>query len=150
MRFRKIIIAILCFAIAGYISYWIKEIIDTRYPEYALPTVKVTADGQPLEVSMSDCSWSFLNGETYVVQPPDNLYDVSLPHNAVLGGEQLEIQFSQKVQVLRIYRSEPYSYNFIMAEEDLVIPYDKGGYIYQVYAQFERGYEMIYFYVVVE
>ena len=99
---------------------------------------------------MSDCSWSFLNGETYVVQPPDNLYDVSLPHNAVLGGEQLEIQFSQKVQVLRIYRSEPYSYNFIMAEEDLVIPYDKGGYIYQVYAQFERGYEMIYFYVVVE
>ena len=64
MRLRKVILAVLCFILAGFVSFWIKELIDARNPGYAVPRVTVTADGKPVSAALSECSWSFLTQET--------------------------------------------------------------------------------------
>ena len=74
---------------------------------------------------------------------------MDIPRNDCMGGEKLEIKYSQPTDLVRIYRTLPYTYDFIVAEDELVVPYEAGGYIYQVYAQFPRGYEVILFYIVV-
>ena len=150
MRIRKIIIGMLCFVFAGFAAFWIKELIDSKYPAYAVPEVKVTADGIPIDCTMSECSWSFLTQETYNVEFSGNLFDMDIPRNSGMGGERLEVVFSQPTENVRIYRTKPYTYDFIVADGELQIPFEKGGYIYQVYAQFSRGYEVIFFYIVVE
>lgn len=149
MRFRKVILAVLCFILAGFVSFWIKELIDARNPSYAVPRVTVTADGRPVSAALSECSWSFLTQETYTVDYSGNLFDMDIPRNDCMGGEKLEIQYSQPTDLIRIYRTLPYTYDFIVAEDELIVPYEAGGYIYQVYAQFPRGYEVILFYIVV-
>ena len=150
MKFRKIIIGILCFVLAGFIAFWIKELIDSKYPAYAVPEVTVTVDGIPIQCTMSECSWSFLTQETYNVEFSGNLFDMDIPRNSVMGGEKLDIKFSQTAENVRIYRTKPYTYDFIVADGELQVPFERGGYIYQVYAQFKRGYEVIFFYIVVE
>ncbi len=150
MRFRKIILAVLCFILAGFISFWIKELIDARNPAYAVPEVHVTADGKQISATMSECSWSFLTKETYNVEYSGNLFDMDIPRNDLMGGEQLEISFSQPAELIRIYRTRPYTYDFNVEDDGLIVPYEEGGYIYQAYAQFDRGYEVILFYIVVD
>lgn len=150
MRIKKVVIGILCFIVAGFVAFWIKELIDSRYPAYAIPQVTVTADGIPIEGTMSECSWSFLTQETYSVEFSGNLFDMDIPRNTVMGGERLEIVFSQPTEKIRVFRTKPYTYDFIVADDELQIPFDQGGYIYQVYAQFSRGYEVVFFYIVVE
>ena len=94
MKIRKIIIGLLCFILSGFIAFWTKELIDSRYPAYAIPEVTVTADGIPISGTMSECSWTFLTQETYNVEFSGNLFDMDIPRNSVMGGEKLEISFS--------------------------------------------------------
>ena len=150
MKIGKIIIGLLCFILSGFIAFWTKELIDSRYPAYAIPEVTVTADGIPISGTMSECSWTFLTQETYNVEFSGNLFDMDIPRNSVMGGEKLEISFSLPMESVRVFRTKPYTYDFIVADDELQIPFEQGGYIYQVYAQFKRGYEVIFFYVVVE
>ncbi|MBR3354255.1 MAG: hypothetical protein IKG47_02670 [Oscillospiraceae bacterium] len=150
MKIRKIIIGLLCFVLAGFIAFWIKELIDSRYPAYAIPEVHVTVDGVPIDCTMSECSWSFLTQDTYNVEFSGNLFDMDIPRNSVMGGEKLEISFSQPTDNMRVFRTKPYTYDFIVADDEMQIPFERGGYIYQVFAQFKRGYEVVFFYIVVE
>ena len=73
---------------------------------------------------MSECSWSFLTQDTYNVEFSGNLFDMDIPRNSVLGGERLEISFSQPTENIRVFRTKPYTYDFIVADDEMQIPFE--------------------------
>ena len=66
------------------------------------------------------------------------------------GGEQLGIDFSVEPVSATISRTRSYTYEFSeIGEKDLTIPYESGGYIYEVSAEFASGSVTWYFYIIV-
>lgn len=149
MRIKKILLALLLFSLAAAAGYFIKETIDARYPEYALPRITATADGEELVCVMDSCSWSFLTGETYNYGANESIFELELTKNELIGGETLAISFSQQPLEVSVSRSERYSYDFSPCGDDLTVPYEAGGYLYEIWANYERGYELFYLYIVV-
>ena len=146
---KKLLLVLLMFAAAAASGYWIKEFVDARNPQYAVPEMEVTADGQALQGVLNACSWDFLTGETCSYLGRESLFELEMPRNELLGGEQLEFRFSQTPQELTISRSERYSYDFRPCGENLTVPYESGVYLYEITAQFARGYELFYLYIAV-
>ncbi len=145
---KKIIAAIVLFAFAGVIAFYLKDYIDRQNPDYAIPKMTVTADSKEIPSVVSGYSWSFRFGDK-VIKEETPIVELSLERAILLGGEKLDISFSQPVNSIKVRISDSYSYEMHDAEE-LVVPYESGGYIYEVYADFESGAVLYYFYVVIE
>ena len=150
MRIKKVLFALLAFVAAAAAGYFIKESIDSRYPEYALPQITATADGEELVCVLDACSWTFLTGDTYNYGASQNIFELELAKNELMGGEALNISFSQQPEAVTVSRSERYSYEFRPCEGPLTVPYEEGGYLYEIWADYSRGYELFYLYIVVQ
>ena len=149
MNVKKIIASLVLLCVVGFIAYCVKDVIDRQYPDYARPKVTVTADGQDIPVTVAGYQWDFALGGTYHKEPPI-VYDIKQTAVETLrGGERLEITFSQPVRELTVNRSESYSYNFSPTEDDMIVPYESGGYLYELDAVFDNGWIKCYFYIII-
>ncbi|MDO4566646.1 MAG: hypothetical protein Q4B42_04885 [Oscillospiraceae bacterium] len=149
MSIKKTIIALLLLIAAGGLSFAVKELIDVNNPEYAVAKLTVTADSEEVPVIISAFDWSFSFGASASREAPD-VSEINPAPALLLGGESLELSFSQPLLALEVLRSESYSYSFFDINGDLTVPYEKGAYLYRVNAAFERGEAQYYFYIVVE
>ncbi len=149
MNVKKLIIALLLLCAAGFTAFWVKDMLDRENPEYAIPKVTVTADGQEIPVTISGYKWNFTFGGVFKKISP-SVYDIAQVSVSLKGGESLETLFSQDVKKLNISRSASYSYNFSPTENDMTVPYEKGAYLYDMYAVFDNGSMQCYFYIIVE
>lgn len=146
---KKIALALVLFVCAGFIAFYTKDVIDRQYPEYAVAKLTVSADATDVPVVVSGFEWSFVFGGTAAKSSPD-VAELAVTPVSVLGGETLSLVFSQPLKTLEVKRSESYSYTFSDIQGDLKVPFEAGGYMYEVNASFERGNVKYYFYIVVE
>ncbi|MEG0832485.1 MAG: hypothetical protein RR058_06960 [Oscillospiraceae bacterium] len=145
---KKIIAAILLFAVAGGITYLLRDYLDSRSPTYAIPKITVMADLQPVPTAVNGYEWSFITAGA-VSEEPRSMLDIGLTPKKLLGGENLSIEFSQSLKSLKISHTSSYRYDF-SPTDSLVVPFEHGGYIYEVIADFERGHAAYYFYIIVD
>ena len=149
MRIRKYIIGIVLLALAGAAAFCVKELIDVRHPEYAVARLTVTADTAEVPVTIAGFDWDFaLGGEAH--RPAPDVGEIYPAPASLLGGETLSLLFSQPTLAVEVKRTESYSYSFYDINGDLAVPYDKGGYLYEVSAEYRQGKVLYYFYIVVE
>lgn len=144
---KKVVLAILLFALAGAVTFVLKDYIDRKNPDYAIPQIVVTADSSEVSTVVSGYSWKFAFGEP-VVREETPVTELSVAATELLGGEKLNISFSQPTKNFTVRRSGSFSYDF-SSTEDMSVPYDSGGYLYEVVAAYESGTVQYYFYVVV-
>lgn len=144
---KKIIIALVLFAAAGAITFVLKDFIDRKNPDYAIPQIVVTADSSEVSTVVSGYSWRFVFGEP-VVREETPVTELSVAATELLGGEKLSIKFSQPTTDYTVRRSGSFNYDF-SPTDDMTAPYESGGYLYEVIATYESGTVQYYFYVVV-
>ncbi|MEA4912568.1 MAG: hypothetical protein VB092_08185 [Oscillospiraceae bacterium] len=140
---RKCIVALLLLAFAGGTAFYLKDLIDRANPDYAIPQITVTADSKAVPTITDAYSWSFYVGED-VIREETPVPDLALTAADMLGGEALDIIFSQPALETKITRTDSYTYTF-QRVTDLTVPFESGFYIYNVFARFERGAVSYYF-----
>ena len=144
----KTILTVLLILTAGFFSLFIKDKIDSRNPEYALPIVSVSADGTSVPIETTDFEWRlFFNGT--IKKEKANIYDISVDPAILLGGEVLQIDYSLEPVSVTIKRTDSYNYNFYEID-NLDVPTERGGYLYELDINYKRGSETCYFYIVVD
>jgi len=150
---RRTLIGALLIAVAVFISYCLNDYLDRRNPDYAVPQLIVTADGQELDVYLSSYYWRFAFGREAEKREPEidggavSILDEGVVQiNTLHGGEELRYEFSQTELSRLIDRSEAYStYRFDLADEEAYVMHEPGAYYYKVTADFVRGRVTYYF-----
>lgn len=153
---KRLLIGILLVAVAAFLALFLKDYLDQKNPESAIPQLTVTADATDVETYLSNYYWRFLSGtEVQMTAPMLEQLDLGLglagwedgfvPSTELGGGERLRFFFSQQETVIHVDRTDAYDYRFNPADDDTVVPYQKGVYYYRVTAEFERGRVESYF-----
>lgn len=151
MKYRvllKTLLTVLMIAAAGFAALFIKDKIDSGNPEYALPIVTVNADGADVPVFTAGFDWRFLFSGSIKKDPPD-VYEMPVSPAAMIGGEILSIDYSVKPDSVVMKRTDSYSYSFFETD-NLNVPTERGGYLYELDIQYPRGTEICYFYIIVD
>lgn|GEM_PF-2096234 len=150
---QRVFIGAVLISVAVFISLYLKDVIDRMSPDNAIPQLTVTADGQQLNLYLSNYYWRFPFGhEAEKIEPEiDNgavsvLDEGMVQANILHGGEELKYEFSQKENLRYIDRSESYStVSFLLADNERYAPSEPGAYYYKVSAEFESGRVEYYF-----
>ncbi len=148
MNAKKIVLAVVLLCLSAFAAYYVKDLLDRQNPDNARPRVEVTADGQSVPVTVAGYQWSFFLGGRYEKTPP-SVYDIAPVPCPLSGGESVEITFSQPAEGLTVRRSASYSYDFSDESGEITVPFESGGYLYEVRAEFSRGWVLCYFYIIV-
>lgn len=155
---RKLALGALLMAIAIFITVLIRENMDVKDPEQALPTLSITING---DTKMNDrmvlragYEWNFFT--TVAKDTPnyttssirDQIYPVDVPPNSVLN-----IDFSLQPKTLRIQRaSDDKLENFVeladVSSGQLIAPSTPGLYLYQLEAGFGWRGSIRYFFMI--
>lgn len=147
---KKVIIAVVLLALAGFAAFAVKDLLDARAPINAVPQLVVTADSQeePIENRIAAYVWNLaLSGELSQNEKP--VYELGLAPAQLMGGERLSLDFSRAPDSVAVSMARD-SYSFYPVEEEaLAVPFEPGAYIYQVYAKFPSGNVLYYFYITV-
>ena len=145
----KLILVIAMIILAGFAAVAVKDLMDRRSPYYAIPQISVTADSEPVAVTVAGYEWQFMLGGS-IKSDVSPATSIQLRPTNMSGGEQLGIDFSVEPVSATISRTRSYTYEFSeIGEKDLTIPYESGGYIYEVSAEFASGSATWYFYIIV-
>ncbi len=155
---RKLLLGAVLMAAAIFITILIRENMDVKDPEQALPTITITVNG---DLRMNDkmvfragYEWNFLttvakHTPAYTSQTlRESLYPVDLAPNSVL-----KIEFSLEPKTLRIQRaSDEALENFVeladVSDGQIITPSAPGLYLYQVEAGFGWRGSIRYFFMV--
>lgn len=151
---RKLLVGVLALAAAAAITLFIKENLDVKDPETALPTIQIATEGVVLSPEMvfrAGYEWNFFTAteiNTPVWTTEDILsrtYPVDVPPRA-----KLDIDFSLDVDTLKVSRAEESDFStFVtLAEENpdsLIAPAEGGRYLYKIEAGFGRRGSIIYY-----
>ena len=154
---RRYLIAFVLLLVAGYISVFIKDTIDSRNPEVALPIINVTTGYSTLpNVPRAGYDWNFRTKSVkapYVstMDVPLIAYDAlpdtpiligfTMPHNELNLYEGKGTLVNGRVVANEVFRSKNYSAR---------TPSEEGIYVYKVVAKFDQGTIVHYFALEVE
>lgn len=153
---RKLLIGALALALAIFISVLIRENMDIKDPERALPSITVTMNGNtamaPEMVFRAGYEWNFLT-TTAKSTPPYSTLDLQerTPPVDMLARTYMDIDFSLDPKKLVISRSDPGSYDIFMdlvdaGEGPIIAPATPGIYMYRVQADFGWRGSIVYFF----
>lgn len=157
---KKLIAAITMLVVAGTLAFFLKDYIDSENPQYAVAQIQITADTMTVPHMLAGYEWSFYNGRVSTMQEipwneadeilkPGVVTNESGEEVSILGGEQLRIIFTLPVSKMEISRIDWDSYEFVPSN-DIRVPFEKGIYIYKISAEFDRGWVVYYFKIIVE
>ena len=151
--FRKLLLGIVLISIAAGITVFIKEALDTRDPESALPIITVQYGdeifAQDKEIRRAGWEWSFFL--TREKTPMLSIEDVPLSAVTVLPASPMHISFTKKPTQLRVLRAtseKPSEYLELSDASDGAFssPTTPGLYYYKVQAEWQgRGAIQYYF-----
>lgn len=145
---KKILASIVLFAAAAVAAILVKDAIDVRHPNNAVAKLTVTADSVQLPVTVAGYQWSFLF-DRQTAKIPTPAIDQEPTPTALLGGERLDLSFSQPAVSYTVRQSQSNSYDFFELDGEISVPFEPGGYLYEVRAEFEAGWVLYYFYIAV-
>ncbi len=149
-RIARIFLGLVLVALAGFFAFFVKDAIDRRNPQYAVPQLTVLADNRAVSSTIGGFSWRFAFGDL-VEQQPGSVYDLYMEENHLQGGERINLSFSVQPSSCSLRQSDAYSYRFMdIPLDEASVPYQSGGYTYEVLAEFPQGRVLYYFYIVVQ
>lgn len=155
---RKLTIGLIALAAAICVTIFIRENMDVKDPERALPTLAVTMNGStalPAEsVFRAHYEWSFLT-TTAKHTPPYSTQDLraATPPVPMAPRTYLDLSFSIKPKNLVISRSSEENLDAFMDLVDvgsgpIITPATPGLYMYRVQADFGWRGSVLYFFAV--
>lgn len=153
--FKKLVAGAVLIALAALVAYVLKEMLDTKNPESALPAIAVEYEysEHPLsnesEVRRAGWEWAFFltNEKT----PMLDLEDVPVTPVDVLPGARMTIQFSKEPSGLRLYRRAyadippMFQETSFSSGTSFFTPTQPGLYYYRICAEWPRGTIQYYF-----
>ena len=150
---KRVLLGFAFISIAVIVALYLKDVLDRQNPDYAIPQLRVTADGQELDLYLSNYYWKFDFGSEAVKLEPEidggavSVLDEGIVQANILhGGEELKYEFSQEESLRYIDRSEAYStVSFQLADNERYAPNEPGAYYYRVAAEFDKGRVEYYF-----
>lgn len=131
-------ILIICMVSVGII--FIKEIFDNKPPKPL-----ITVEGKTVEVAQGSYCWEGLLRSQCVdmISPPELINSKSLKPVSVSAGAEIKIEFNQEPNknTMGVNR---WSGNGEIVDEPLkdnvlIVPIEKGKYVYEVYAYWDKG-----------
>ena len=132
---RRYAVAFVLLILAGYISVFIKDTIDSRNPDVALPVISVTTGYSPIpNVPRAGYEWQYRTKS--VMAPYVSSMDFSMPYKGLTLYESKGVLINGRVLATEDFTEKKYSNN---------TPNKEGIYVYKVVAQFEQGTIMHYF-----
>ncbi len=153
--FRKLALGAALIALAALTAYILKEMLDTKNPESALPVVSVEYEygehalSNEREVRRAGWEWEFFL--TKEKTPMLSLEDVPVTPVDVLPGARMTIHFSKEPTDLRIYRRayedrpSEFQETGFSSGTSFYTPTQPGRYYYRIYAEWPRGVIQYYF-----
>ena len=153
---RKLAIGAVALALAICITIFIRENMDVKDPEQALPTITITlndtANLAPEMIFRAGYEWNFLT-TTAKNTPPYSSQDLQehTPPVNVLARTYMEIDFSLEPKNLVISRSEEGSSDSFLDLVDvgdgpIIAPATPGTYMYRIQADFGWRGSIVYFF----
>jgi len=146
---KKIITALILLAMAGAFAFFFKDYVDSKDPLRGIAQIKVTIDTEEIPCLLTGYDWKFYNGTTSGM-PPSTPYEIAPAPCDFVGGETIKIDFSLPEKSINVMTRNWYQTNFHKAEiidGEFTVPFEKGGYLYEVTAEFQRGWVQYYFYI---
>ncbi len=154
---RKLLLGTVLVALAAAISLFIKENLDVKSPEDALPDITVSVNGLPIapeRVLRAGYEWNFwtTTEKNTPVYTPEELvrmvYPVDMPLRSVL-----DLTFSIKVKDLKISRADDAEFRYFIelagtTDNQIIAPAQAGQYLYKIEAGFGRRGSVIYYLMV--
>lgn len=154
---RKVLLGAVLVALAAAISLFIKENLDVKSPEDALPDLTIQVNDLPIASEMAlraGYEWNFwttTEKNTPAYTPEDLLrlvYPVDMPPRSVI-----ELGFSIQLKDLRVSRADDAEFRYFieMAGADdgqIIAPAQAGRYMYKIEAGFGRRGSVIYYLLV--
>ena len=151
---RKLVVGVLALAAAAAITLFIKENLDVKDPETALPSIQITTEGVVLSQEMVlPIGFFFNDTATTEINTPvwstgdilSRTYPVDVPPRA-----KLEIDFSLNADTLQVSRSDQSDFSAFVTLADeypdsLIAPAEAGQYLYKIEAGFGRRGSIIYY-----
>ena len=151
---KRILLGIVLIALAAFVAFALKDWLDRKSPQNAVPLLTVEAGGKSVAVPATGYHWVFAFGHEAerMPSPIHEAFEQGIPKVELHGGEELDLVFSQQSDYVLIDRSiEPYTYDFFQpAENERTVPFEQGFYVYMVDATFKGGRVQYYFTVVVQ
>lgn len=146
-KIRRYAVAVVMLIIAGYISVFIKDTIDSKNPEISLPVISVTTGYTSIpipDVPRAGYEWNFA---TKSVQSPFvSCIDVPLIAYEALPDAPILVRFSIPHKSITLYEGKGAApENFVEKRYDMNTSSEEGVYVYKVVAQFDRGTIVHYF-----
>ena len=155
---KKLITGAILMTAAIFISVMIRENMDVKDPEQALPTFGIVVNGElrlnESTIFRAGYEWNFLT--TVAKDTPaytsesirQKIYPVEVPPNSVL-----ELEFSMQPKSMRLQRaSDPQLEHFVeladVSDGQLIAPSSPGLYLYQVESSFGWRGSIRYFFLV--
>ncbi len=151
---KKIFVATILILLSAVLTIFIKEALDTRDPESALPIITITQDGIPLleqNVYRAGYDWSFFTTVERWQAPSLVPEDLPIIPQEILPGAKFEISFSSTPTEIAIWRATGrYSTDFSVIETqnegNFIAPLTTGEYLYRVEASWGTRGSIQYFF----
>ncbi len=154
---RKLLIGAVLIGLAAAVSLFIKENLDVKSPEDALPDITVSVNGLPIAPEMvlrAGYEWNFWtttekNTTAYTSEELLRMvYPVDMPLRSVI-----DLSFSIKVKDLKISRADDAEFRYFIElanteEGQVIAPAQAGQYLYKIEAGFGRRGSVIYYLMV--
>lgn len=153
---RKLLAGVVLVAIAAGISLFIKENLDVKSPEDALPDITVAVNGLPIAPEMvlrAGYEWNFwttTEKNTPVYSSEDivrMVYPVDMPPRSIV-----DLDFSIKAETLKISRADDAGFQYFIEMVDtggqVIAPAQAGQYLYKIEAGFGWRGSVIYYLMV--
>ncbi|MEG1895709.1 MAG: hypothetical protein RR162_05665 [Oscillospiraceae bacterium] len=144
-QIKRYIIAVILLVVSGYITVFIKDMLDSRNPEKSLPIISVTTGYTSVpDPPRAGYEWKF--GSKVVRSPFVSSLDVSLIAYDALPDTPILINFSSPAQQIFVYEGEGiFATEFTEQRLNVTTPTQEGVYTYKVVAQFAKGTIVHYF-----
>ncbi len=149
---RRYAIAFVFLILAGYISVFIKDTIDSRNPEVSLPIISVTTGYSSIpSAPRAGYEWNYRTKS--IMSPYVSSIDIPLIAYDAMLDMPIVVEFSVPHKQITLYESEGVLINgrviasgeFQEKRYSSNTPNKDGVYVYKVVAQFDQGTIMHYF-----
>lgn len=153
---RKLLIGAAALAVAICITIFIRENMDVKDPEQALPSITITMNGStvmaPEMIFRAGYEWNFLT-TTAKSTPPYSSQDLQdhTPPVEMLARTYMDIAFSMEPRKLTVSRSDEENFDAFLDLVDagdgpLIAPATPGVYMYRIQADFGWQGSIVYFF----
>lgn len=145
---KRIVVPLVIIIVLGVVSY----LLFNNNPPDPIVTVK----GDKIEVVQGSYCWrGFINAECVdMISPPDIIKHEELKPFVVSPGEKMLIEFKKEPKkntlVVNIWINNEETESVSISDNVLLAPKEKGIYVYDVSARWERGSSSYAFVIVVE